>query len=631
MNTVKADLLAKIRSSPDLPSPNEFARRVMRLTQDENVSFALLEQTIRVDPAFVARLMKLANAARLLGGGRPVASVKDALQILGLPAIRSLALGFSLLTGYRKGPCTQFDYQGFWSRSLALALAFQFISSRTRVAPGDEAFSVGLLVNIGALALATVFPEPYGRILDETTLSGKAKLAELEINRFGCHQWELSAELLTEWGLPEIYSTPVRQHQNPETDLTPVGTRAYTLTRTLALAATIADLLLDAASRTPEKILELYRQGARVSLEPVDLIALGKQVAVDWHEWATSFGLRTSSSFDFSWVEQVASDAKLLSQSAPEDPASLRILLVDDERSSRMYLKQILQEAGYVVVEAEDGRQALALALENPPDMVLTDWVMPVMDGLELIQRLRQTPAGEMQYILVITARTDEDHLVQAFDAGTNDFIPKPVTPRVLLSRIKAGARTIHLQRETEKSYRELKDIATELSASNRRLQEVSVTDVLTGCPNRRYALERLQQEWSGAERRHHSLSCLVIDIDWFKPINDLYGHERGDQVLKQISETLRAGVRAQDVVCRVGGDEFWVICPDADQASASACGQRLCDAVDKLAIEAGDKRCSISVGVAQRTAEMTGPESLISTADKNLYHAKRDGRGRVK
>ncbi|MDK9714826.1 MAG: diguanylate cyclase [Sulfuritalea sp.] len=631
MNMVKADLLASIRSSPDLPSPNEFARRVIRLTQDDKVSYALLEETIRVDPAFVARLIKLANSAWQGSGGRPVVSVKGALQILGLPAIRNLALGFSLLSGYRKGPCPQFDYQGFWSRSLALALAFQAISSRARAAPSDEAFSVGLLVNIGALALATVFPEPYGHILAQATLANKGKLAELEIARFGCHQWELGAELLTGWGLPKIYVDPVCFHQHPEADLSPVGSRPYVLTRGLALAATIADLLLDPASRTPEKVLELYRHGARVSLESAELVALGKQVATDWHEWANSFGLRTSTAFDFSWVEQVAADATLLSQSAPEDPASLRVLLVDDERSSRMYLKQVLQEAGYKVMEAENGRQALAAALENPPDIVVTDWVMPVMDGIDMIKQLRKTPTGAAQYILVITAQTDEDHLVQAFDAGTNDFIPKPVTPRVLLARLKAGARSIHLQRETEKNYRELQDIAAELSESNRRLQEMSVTDVLTGCPNRRYALERLQQEWSGSTRRQHPLSCLVVDIDWFKEINDLYGHDRGDQVLRQVSETLRAGVRTQDVVCRVGGDEFWVICPDADRAAAAACGQRLCDAINKLAIDAGDKRCGISVGVAQRSESMADPQSLINAADHNLYQAKREGRGRVK
>lgn len=630
MNIAKADLLEKIRSSSDLPSPNEFARRVIRMTRDENVSLAELEKTIRVDPAFVVRLIKVANSARLATTGRPVVAVKDALQILGLPAIRTLALGFSLLTGYRKGPCRQFDYQAFWSRSLALALAFQSISTQMSAAPADEAFSVGLLTDIGALTLATVFPEAYGHILAETLFASKARRMELESSQFGCHQWELSAELMLEWGLPKIYVEPVRLHQDVEADLSSIDSRSFELTRALTLAATIADLLLDPASRTPEKVLELYRQGARVSLKSGELVSLGKHVASEWNEWAKSFGLMTDNSFDFSWVEQVAANASLLSQSTPENPATLKVLLVDDERSSRMYLKQILEEAGYAVIEAENGSKGLALALETSPDIVVTDWVMPVMDGLEMIRELRKTPAGAAPFVLVITAKTDDDHLVQAFDAGTNDFIPKPVKPRVLLSRLKAGARAIHLRRETEKNYQALQEIATELSASNRRLQEVSVTDVLTGCPNRRYALERLQQEWSGAERRHLPLSCLVVDIDWFKQINDIHGHDRGDDVLRQVSATLRAGVRAQDVVCRVGGDEFWVICPDADEASAAACAHRLCDAVNQLAIDAGDKRCGISIGVAQRTADMSDPQSLINAADRNLYHAKREGRGRV-
>lgn len=631
MNTKKLESLEKIKTAPNLPSPNEFAKRVIRLTQEENVSFAQLEQTIRVDPAFVARLIKVANAGRFAANGRPVVAISDALQILGLPAIRNLALGSSLLAEYTDGRCLQFDYRGFWSHSLALALAFQSISRLTRAAPAEEAFSVGLLANIGALALATVSPEPYGRILAETTLSSKTILPELETSAFGYHQWELSAELLIAWGLPKIYAEPICLYRSPEADLPASGSRPYLLTRSLTLAATIADILTDGSCRTPEKILGLYHHGARLSLESADLVTLGKDVAHEWDEWAKSFGLPAGNITDFSWVEQVSADTRLLSKSATDDLASFRVLLVDDEKSSRMYLKQILEEAGYSVIEAGNGQQGLALALEKSPDLVVTDWVMPVMDGIEMIQRLRQTPAGATQYILVVTAQTDEDRLVQAFDAGASDFIAKPVKPRVLVSRLKAGARSIRLQKETERNYQDLQDIAAELSASNRRLQEISVTDVLTGCPNRRYALEHIHQECSAAERRGLPLSFLVIDIDWFKQINDVHGHDRGDEVLKQIAATLRVGVRAQDTVCRVGGDEFWVICPDADKAVAAACGQRLCEAVDKLAIEAGAKRCGISVGVAEWTETMGTPEVLIETADRNLYQAKREGRGQVR
>lgn len=630
MDSVKAEALARIKASPDLPSPSEAASRIVRLTQAEDVSLAQIEQAVRTDPAFVARLIKLANSVGIAGVGRPVVAVKDALMVLGLPAVRGLALGFSLVDVYRQGSCPLFDFKFFWARSLAVASAFQAIAQKTRVAPPDEAFSVGLLANIGQLALAAVFPENYAQILAHSELDQENSLLDRERTRFGFNRWELSAELLSDWGLPKVYVEPVRMQQGGSDELSNIGTRPYLLTHSLTLAAVIAEMILLPSHRMPQYVTELYRHGARVSLEAEEIIAIGKRVAEEWGQWAELFRLPTDEVADFSWVEQAAADARELAQIPRKESSSLRILLVDDERTSRTILSKILQDAGYKVIEVADGKQALAAVAEQRPDIVVTDWLMPGMDGIEMIRQLRQTRAGNSLYVIIITAQTEEDHLVQAFDVGTDDFISKPIKPRVLLSRMKAGERIIRLQREAERHHEELRNIATELSASNRRLQELSVTDVLTGCPNRRYALERLQQEWSAASRRDTPLSCLIIDIDWFKQINDLYGHDQGDEVLKEIAAALRTGVRAQDVVCRVGGDEFWVICPDADMEAATACAERLCQAVDKLKIRGGKIKCSISVGATERLPDMTGPQALIESADRNLYRAKREGRGRV-
>ncbi len=630
MHPEKSVTLAKIKAMPDLPSPSGSARQIIRLTQADDVSLSQIELAIKVDPAFVARLIRVANSSRHIGGGRPVASIKDALMVLGLPAIRGLALGFSLFDGHREGRCAEFDYEAFWLRSLAMAQAFQHVAQQIKVAPADEAFSIGLLTNIGGLALATVFPEQYHRLLLDAKTDRSRSLEEREMAALGINHWELSAELLADWGFPPIYSRAVSLHKNSSADLPAVGSRAYSLTCALSLAADISDLMLCNELRTPEKVSELYRHGARVSLEAEQLVVFGKQIAVDWSSWVITLGLSRNHGMDFFWVEQATSDAHFLSQAVTGDRKSFSVLLVDDERSARMYLGRLLQDAGYIVMEADGGEQALAMARTNRPDLVLTDWVMPNMDGLQLIRALREESWGETLYILVITAKKEEENLVEAFDAGTNDFISKPIKPRVLLSRLKAGERMIRLQRETERQYQEMRDIASELSASNRRLQELSVTDVLTGCPNRRYALERIQQEWSGADRRDLPLSCLVVDVDWFKQINDLYGHDRGDEVLKIISAALRSGVRHEDVVCRVGGDEFWVICPGVDRSAAQVCGERLCKAVAALGIKAGHQLCTISVGVAERVAGMHGPQALIDHADKNLYEAKRAGRGRV-
>lgn len=629
MDTLKAQALARIKASPELPSPPRSAARIIQLAQADDVSLNEIEQTIRTDPAFVARLVKLSNSVGSAAGGRPVVAVKDALLVLGLPAVRALALGFSLLDTYRTGRCPRFDFELFWSRSLAVASAFQAIAEQTRIAPPDEAFSVGLLANIGQLALAAVFPEDFGEILAPAGSDPQPSLLERERTRFGFNQWELGAELMSDWGLPRIYAEPVRLQASTAGEPPAVGSRPYMLTHALAMAETVAEIVLLPAQRTPQRAAELYRRGARVSLESAEVIAIGRRVVQDWEQWARLLGLRTGDAVDFSWLEQ-ATDTRVPAPPPAREGAGLRVMLVDGEAAQRQVLHATLEHAGFAVVEVETAEEALAVAADDAPDIVVTDWVMPGMDGIEMIRRLRRLPAGDAMYILVITARTDEDHLVQAFEAGTDDFTAKPVKPRVLLARLQAAERIIRLQREAGRHYEELRNIAAELSASNRRLQELSVTDVLTGCPNRRYAMERLQQEWSAAGRRETPLSCLIIDIDWFKQINDEYGHDQGDEVLKTIAATLRAGVRAQDVVCRVGGDEFWVICPDADKEAATACAERLCAAVDGLDIRGGEIRCGISVGAAERLTGMAGPQALIEAADRNLYRAKRNGRGRV-
>lgn len=624
-------LLTKIAAAPELPSPSGVALRIIRLTREEDVPLQRLEEVIRTDPAFVARLLRVANTGRAMLGARPIVAVREALLVLGLPAIRGMAIGFSLFDQHAQGACRPFDYQKFWTRSLLVAQAFQVIVGQIKAAPVDEAFSIGLLSNIGALTLATVFPEAYGRLLDEAGRNASKSLEMLEREALGLDQWELAAELMAHWGLPEIYAQPVARHRDHESGLLTVGSRPYLLANALALASVMADLILEPGHRSPEKIGELYRYGARVSLESSQLVDHGKAIAVAFQNWLDLLNLPSPGTVDFNWVAEATQRPEVLSQIVVDEVGNFNLLLVEDDRATRAYLAELLGKAGYRVLAAENGEQALEMASENPPDLILTDWVMPGMDGIELIRTLRSKPWGNRVYMLVITARSEEDHLVEAFDAGTNDYITKPIKSRVLLARLKAGERMIRLQRETERQYEEMREIASELSTSNRRLQELSVTDVLTGCPNRRYAIERLQQEWSAAERRGAPLSCLVVDVDWFKQVNDLYGHERGDEVLRLIADTLRAGVRAQDVVCRVGGDEFWVLCPNSGKDAAETCALRLCEAVEALRIKAGDHQCTVSIGVAERLPGMASPDALIEAADRQLYRAKREGRARVR
>jgi diguanylate cyclase (GGDEF)-like protein len=264
--------------------------------------------------------------------------------------------------------------------------------------------------------------------------------------------------------------------------------------------------------------------------------------------------------------------------------------------------------------------------------MMIVDWAMPEMDGMQLTRALRQTKIGRSMFIMVLTGFEDDERLIEAFENGVDDFMHKPLKPRVLAARLRAGQRIIRLQQEIEHDRGEIRHFAAELAVTNRRLQEVALTDVLTNLPNRRFALDRIRQEWATAVRGGRPLACMVIDIDEFKQINDIYGHDVGDSVLKQSAVALKKGLRTQDVICRTGGDEFLVICPDTGLQAALVCAERVRRSVEMLVVSAGmlQLKSSVSIGVAVSDGSMADAAALIKRGDDGLYVAKARGRNRV-
>jgi diguanylate cyclase (GGDEF)-like protein len=213
-----------------------------------------------------------------------------------------------------------------------------------------------------------------------------------------------------------------------------------------------------------------------------------------------------------------------------------------------------------------------------------------------------------------------------------DDFVTKPFSPRVLLARLSAGQRVVHLQEEAARDSQNLRRFATELAVANRRLRQAALTDPLTGLPNRRYAMERMEQEWAASNRNQRPLSLMMIDLDRFKLVNDTHGHDVGDMVLRQTALLLRKAARTEDVICRLGGEEFLVISPDTPLIAASRLGDRLRKAIGDTPVMLGTLRypVTVSVGVAERTPVMTRFDELLKAADQVLYHAKRMGGNRV-
>lgn len=307
-------------------------------------------------------------------------------------------------------------------------------------------------------------------------------------------------------------------------------------------------------------------------------------------------------------------------------PPQLSALIVDDDRGTRMLLAAELSAAGYRVVEAASGDEALRALAAHRFRLVLTDWIMPGLDGLELCRHVRANPDLRGTYIIMITVNSDKPRLIDAFAAGVDDFLPKPVEPGILMARMRAAARTLELQQA-------LLARNAELEAANRRLVQLASTDELTGLPNRRSGLIRLAEHWTLSRAQGSPLAVAILDIDHFKRFNDTYGHVIGDRLLADIAAVLTRGCRQGDTVCRYGGEEFLCVLPDTDQAGGQEMAERLRHAVGSYLCAEGALSLAVtaSVGVAMLTDRHGTATDLIRAADDALYAAKEAGRNAVR
>jgi len=297
----------------------------------------------------------------------------------------------------------------------------------------------------------------------------------------------------------------------------------------------------------------------------------------------------------------------------------MKILVADDSRISRTIISSILKKLGHEPVLTEDGHSAWN-ALQDPgaPKLAILDWNMPGMDGVEVCRKLRQLDTSDPPYIIIVTSRGEKGDIVSGLESGANDYIIKPFDNAELLARIRVGQRMIQLQ--------------SELNRARDALAYEAYHDPLTCALNRRAILSALERELSRARREGTILAIGLFDIDHFKKINDTFGHQVGDDVLRGLVKLLWGNLRDYDYLGRYGGEEFLVITPGQRSApSESGLYGRLCDVVAsrKLESRAGDLSVTVSVGVACGTRESTA-DTIIEAADSALYKAKNEGRNRV-
>lgn len=310
---------------------------------------------------------------------------------------------------------------------------------------------------------------------------------------------------------------------------------------------------------------------------------------------------------------------------APEqdaDPA-FPVLVAEDEAVSRRFLEKMLSKEGFEVTAVENGREALDCMKDRFYPLVITDWNMPEMDGLELCRAIREYPFPGYVFIVMVTHRDALGDLIRGMEAGADDYVCKPFNRIELVARLRAGKRVLHLERT--------------LKEANQRLEESLAVDPLTGSYNRGYLMERLPGELARARRYARPLSLVMSDIDHFKSVNDRMGHQAGDEVLRQFVNRLSRGIRRElDWVARYGGEEFLIVLPETNAEDADHAAERLRAMVSKCAflVEGTPVPVTASFGVSGvengSRADRLSPENLIRDADECLYQAKQQGRNRV-
>ena len=297
----------------------------------------------------------------------------------------------------------------------------------------------------------------------------------------------------------------------------------------------------------------------------------------------------------------------------------MKILIIEDELIFRRMVKKYLLDAGYEIVEAEDGLSAWELFQKEPFQLVITDWMMPGLDGPELVHKIRTSGQKSYTYIIMLTAMDDKDNIVLGLESGADEYLTKPFNSRELIARVASGMRILRLEEE--------------LMQARIQMEALAMHDGLTGLLNRRAIEEYAEAEFNMADRKKQAMSVILLDIDHFKNVNDRFGHKFGDVVLRQVAQTLKEDLRNYDRVGRWGGEEFLLILPDTELKDAVTVAERLRSktAAVQTSLENGETfSIHISLGTACTTGQFQSLAKLIDAADQALYQAKQSGRDRV-
>ena len=278
-----------------------------------------------------------------------------------------------------------------------------------------------------------------------------------------------------------------------------------------------------------------------------------------------------------------------------------KILVVDDNAEVLEKTRNLLSQVGYSVIMCHSGEEALALLNKERVDLVLLDINMPSLNGYEVCLRIRQSFALDDLPIIFLTSRDDSDSVTKGFHAGASDFVSKNALADILLSRVN-----VHIR----------------LARTLRFLRDISLTDDLTGCYNRRHAMYSLREWFARSKRYGTPFSLIYFDLNGLKIVNDKYGHQAGDLLLRSVVNACKKLLRESDLLFRMGGDEFMVLCPDTDKRGAFICAERMQEAVKAVTIV--DQTVTFAYGIAHSNEDYKDMDEMLHSADSSMYDCKK-------
>ncbi len=295
-----------------------------------------------------------------------------------------------------------------------------------------------------------------------------------------------------------------------------------------------------------------------------------------------------------------------------------KILVVDDIEENIALLTFELEDEGHSVISARNGLECLEKISSIQPDLIFLDISMPVMDGMETLQHLKIAANTREIPVIMVSANEDQEQIIKALDIGAHDYVSKPFVYPILAARMRSALRIVEQQQA--------------LADANASLAHLASQDPLTEVYNRRYFLRRADIEFCNMRRHGRTLAVIMLDADYFKTINDRYGHAMGDQALLTICKMCKKSLRGSDFIGRMGGEEFAICCPETDMEAVCQIAERIRHGIEETDIALNNQTCnvSVSIGVTAMMDSDQGIDQILQRADKLLYQAKNNGRNRI-